>query len=89
LAFPKYVVGGPITINGQNLKLYNNSHSSSTSTGNNVSGINGKPITAIWVSDKVQFNTDKGRAFRTGGPTKIKPRLCLKFICKTLVYMVF
>lgn len=69
MAFPKYVVSGPITINGQNLKLHNNSPGSSACAGYSVASMYGKPITAIWVGDKVQFNTDKGRAFRTDGST--------------------
>jgi hypothetical protein len=69
MGFPKYVIGGPITINGQNLKLHNNSTSNDASAGYNVSSMYGKPITAHWMGDKVQFNTDKGRAFRTDGST--------------------
>lgn len=39
MGFPKYVIGGPITINGQNLKLHNNSTSNDASAGYNVSSM--------------------------------------------------
>lgn len=67
MAFPKYVIGGPISIKGQHLKLHNNSAGHDACAGYDVSSMYGKPISAIWVADRVQFNTDKGRAFRTDG----------------------
>jgi hypothetical protein len=69
MGFPKYVISGPITINGQNLKLHNNSPSSDACSGYNVASMYGRPTMAQWVGVKVQFTTDKGRAFRTDGST--------------------
>lgn len=69
MGFPKYVIGGPITIKGQHIKLHNNSSSNDASSGYDVSSMYGVPITAQWSVDKVQFTTNKGRAFRTDGST--------------------
>ena len=67
MAFSKHIIGGPISINGQTLKLHNNSPGNNAHASYNVSSMYGKPVLALWVGDKVQFTTDKKRAFRTDG----------------------
>lgn len=67
MGFPKYVINGPISIKGQYIKLHNNAVGHDASTTYNVAIMYGKPVSAIWASDKIQFTTDKGRVFRTDG----------------------
>ena len=47
MGFPKYVIGGPITIKGQYIKLHNNSTSNDASSGYDVSSMYGRPTTAL------------------------------------------
>jgi hypothetical protein len=70
MGFPKYVVGGDITISGQHLMLHNNSPSDNTTSGYDVASIFGQPISAEWVGKNVEFTTHKGKAFTTDGLTE-------------------
>lgn len=67
MAFLKYVIGGPFSIKGQYLKLHNNTVGHDACSGYNVATMYGQQTSAIWIGDKVQFNTNKGRVFRTDG----------------------
>jgi len=62
MSFPPFVARGPLSIKGQVIKMFNNGSGSATHS-YTVSVMYGKPVSAIWYGDELQFSTDKGKSF--------------------------